>query len=286
MLYIILFLLFFLKNVFFIYFVEGKNNFLFFNKNKIFFNKRYKINFLNSNFLNLKNEFLKFRKDNFYHKCKFNIVIDPGHGGYDPGAIGYSGSKEKDITLLISKKLFYLLNLNKKFNVFLIRSSDNYVSLKKRLHMVHIKKADLFLSIHVNSINKNKSIKGASIWLLSLLSKYRYINKKKYFYLNKNYNLNYSHRFFDFEKKISQLNFNLAIEIIHQLRNVILLHKNYLQYDNLFILSLFYIPSILIEVGYISNPVEEKKLNDVLYQYKLAKYIYLGLEKFINKICV
>ncbi len=260
MLYFIILLLFFLKNLFFNLLVESKNIFFLSEKN-IFLNKINK---------NLKLKYVKKEKK----ICKFNIVIDPGHGGYDPGAIGFNGSKEKDITLLISKKLFYFLNLNKKFKVFLVRYKDNYVSLKDRLRIVRIKNANLLLSIHVNSIYKNKYIKGASIWF----NKYKYINNIKSNKLN--------NFLFSIINEVSKLNLNLALEIINKFRNVVLLHKNYLQYDNLFILSLFYIPSILIEVGYISNPIEEKKLINESYQYQLAKYIYLGINNFVNKLCI
>ncbi len=265
-------LLFFLRLLFSNLLVESKSNIL--HKNNFFLNKIDKSNvlFKKKKFLK-KNISLKSKKK-IKKKCEFNIVIDPGHGGYDPGAIGYNGSKEKDITLLISKKLFNFFSLNKKFNVFLIRSEDNFVSLKNRLRIARLKNANLFLSIHVNSIYNNKYIKGASFWLLPMLNK----NKNKYLY-GKN-KLNYF--LLNINKK---RNLNLALEIINKFRNVILLHKNYLQYADLFILSLFYVPSILIEVGYISNPTEEKKLLDELYQYKLAKYIYLGVNNFTNKLC-
>ncbi len=267
MYYFLIFLFIFWKNLFLDFFVFSKNN-LSLNKRNTLFNKFF---FLDNSFNNKK-------------KCKFNIVIDPGHGGYDPGAIGFYGSKEKDINLLISKKLYKFLNLDKKFNVFLVRSKDSYISLRDRLRIARDKDANLFLSIHVNSIDNNKHIKGASFWLFSMLNKYKYMNmeKKREFFLNGK--LNYL--LLNLNKRMSQLNFYLASEIINQFRNIIILHKNYLQYADLFILSLFYIPSILIEVGYISNPIEEMKLINEFYQYKLAKYIYLGINNFINKICM
>ncbi len=281
MFYFIILLFFLFKNIFTNFFVESKGKFNFLHKNNFFLGKEKKkyndLNYVKKNI-----------KSNFYtkKKCQFNVVIDPGHGGHDPGAIGINGTKEKDINLLISKKLFSLLSLNKKFKVFLIRNKDNYVSLKDRLRIVRIKNANLFLSIHVNSIYNNKYIKGASIWLLEVLKKYKYINREKFLKLNKNNNLKLNYLFFDLNKRVSQLNFYLASEILNKFRNTVILHKNYLQYADLFILSLFYIPSILIEVGYISNPIEEKKLINKFYQYKIAKYIYLGIENFTNNICM
>lgn len=119
-----------------------------------------------------------------------------------------------------------------------------------------------------------------------MLNKYKYKTKINYLNLNKNQKLKLNYLFLNLSKKNSQLNYYLASEIINEFRNSIILHKNYLQYADLFILSLFYIPSILIEVGYISNPLEEKKLINEFYQYKLAKYIYLGINNFINNICM
>ncbi len=284
MFYFFILLFFLLKNLFFNFLVLGKDNFHTFMKYNLFFNQQNKKNILINKLFFLKRIIeLNFKKKK---QCKFNIVIDPGHGGHDPGAIGINGSKEKDINLLISKKLFKFLSLDKRFNVFLIRTKDNYISLQERLRMVCIKKANLFLSIHVNSIYNNKCIKGASVWLLSMLNKYKYKTKINYLNLNKNQKLKLNYLFLNLSKKISQLNYYLASEIINEFRNSIILHKNYLQYADLFVLSLFYIPSILIEVGYISNPLEEKKLINEFYQYKLAKYIYLGINNFINNICM
>ncbi len=284
MFYFLVLLFLFFKNLFFNFLVLSKENFNTFIKYNLFLNKqKNKKNILFDKLFFLK----KKNKSNIKKKkCKFNIVIDPGHGGHDPGAIGINGTKEKDINLLISKKLFKFLSLDKRFNVSLIRTKDNYISLQERLRIVHNKKANLFLSIHVNSIHNNRYIKGASIWLLSMLNKYKYITKMNYLNLDKNQKLKLNYFFLNLSKKVSQLNYYLASEIINEFRNSIILHKNYLQYADFFILSLFYIPSILIEVGYISNPIEEKKLVNEFYQYKLAKYIYLGVNNFTNNICM
>ncbi len=238
---------------------------------KIYFNK---INFNNINNINKNKKKYIYIKKNKYkinkklNKCKLNITIDAGHGGFDPGALGYYGSKEKDINLIIAKKLLNLININSKFNVYLTRNDDKYLSLKKRLNIIKNNKTNLFLSIHTDSF-KYKYVYGPSIWI------FRKFNNKL---LNINYNKN---------NKDHKNSFTLANEIINIFKKFIGLNKYKCipQYSNLAILSLINIPSVLIEIGYISNPKEEKKLINNIYQNKLVKYIYLGLNNFINKIC-
>ncbi len=252
------------------------NFYILFNKYKTYINR--KLNYFNLNYKD--NSFFSYKKDNI---CKFNIAIDPGHGGKDPGAIGFSGSKEKDITLTISKKLLKIINSYGKFNAFLIRNSDKYISLKKRLIIARKKNANLFISIHVNSINNNKYVEGASVWILSTLNKYKNLNNKNLLNFSNDFYFNYYLNKSKYKKY--EMNFYLALEILNKFNNVIFLHKNIPQYANLMVLTLFDIPSVLIETGYISNPYEEKKLGSDFYQKVVAKYIYLGINDFINKIC-
>ena len=95
------------------------------------------------------------------------IVIDPGHGGKDPGAIGrYKKTREKDITLSYSLELYRQLKNTNRFRVFLTRSSDRFISLRSRVKIARRKKADLFISIHANA-STNKKISGFSIYTLS-----------------------------------------------------------------------------------------------------------------------
>lgn len=227
------------------------------------------------------------------NKFKFNIAIDPGHGGFDPGAVGVSGIKEKNIVLSISNKLLNLINVDKKYHAFLIRNSDYYVSFRKRFYIARKKNADFIISIHTDSVS-NRKVYGASVWVSDHGFKMNYINEVKKIY-NKNVNLN---NYFFLNSNIlnssvcclghwvsfsSYISYNIALNIINELHNVISLRKFVPQYSNLIILSSFDIPSILIETGYISNFFEEKKLSSKIYQDKIAKYIYIGINNFINK---
>ncbi len=277
------------------FFCKKKNIYI---KEKIFIDKNY-LSFKNNKKKNiiLKNKkiFSFLKKNNKdkvifdkkrYRLCKFNIAIDPGHGGQDPGAIGFYGSKEKDITLTISKKLLNIINSYGKFNAFLIRNDDRYISLKKRLIIARNKNANLFLSIHVNSI-KDRYIEGASVWILSTLNKYKLENNwNKISFLNFNNKFYLNYWIDKFKKKKYKMNFYLASEIINKFNKVIFLHSSIPQYGDLTVLTLFNVPSVLIETGYISNPSEEKKLINNIYQKIMAKYIYLGVSNFIKKICI
>ena len=99
-------------------------------------------------------------------KSKIVIAIDAGHGGRDPGAVGKNGTKEKDIVLSISKKLYNLLRKEKKIKPVLIRSGDKYIPLRQRIAKARKYKADLFISIHADAA-KNRKAKGSSVYVLS-----------------------------------------------------------------------------------------------------------------------
>ena len=99
------------------------------------------------------------------HKIS-RIIIDPGHGGKDPGAIGPAGEKEKDITLAVSKELAARLNED-GFEIFLTRKDDTFIPLEERTAFANKKKADLFISVHVNA-NEKVSLRGVETYFLNL----------------------------------------------------------------------------------------------------------------------
>ena len=93
------------------------------------------------------------------------ILIEPGHGGKDPGAVGYSGSYEKDITLIAAKELSKELKLNSQIIPILIRKNDKYLFLRERINLARKKKADLFISLHADAAI-SKDARGISIFSL------------------------------------------------------------------------------------------------------------------------
>ncbi len=95
------------------------------------------------------------------------IVIDAGHGGYDPGALGQGGTREKDITLAAARRMKEALQATGRYEVALTRVDDTYLNLDQRAEIARASSADLFLSIHADAIDSNSKVRGASVWTLS-----------------------------------------------------------------------------------------------------------------------
>jgi len=227
---------------------------------------------------------------------KITILIDAGHGGYDPGAIGIRGLKEKNINIEIALKLEKLLNHDKMFCTILTRHNDSYLSLKKRKQLLKKNQVNFLISIHADSSRK-QNVSGASIWIVSKTRINREINN----YLKNKSTLLFSKKIenifkqnkndFFLKKTILDLQSNnfqkieldLSKEILKQLEKNTKLNKKYPNYASLGILSSINTPSILIETGFITNILEGKKLKTTNYQNKIANSIYLGLKNYFTK---
>jgi N-acetylmuramoyl-L-alanine amidase len=227
---------------------------------------------------------------------KFIIVIDPGHGGQDPGAINSLGLQEKKITLKIAIKLKNLLKNSNLFYPVLTRNDDSYVSLKKRKDFVKKNHVSFLISIHVDS-SKKKYVSGASIWITNNDRMHREINdfiknKKENIYFPKNIQNIIQKKKYDFflKKTILDLQFNnfqkmeinLSKYIFQQFKKIIKIDKTYPNYASLGILSAINTPSMLIETGFITNFSEEKKLRTNEYQNKIANAIYIALKNYFQ----
>ncbi len=223
------------------------------------------------------------------------IVIDPGHGGKDPGTTGASGLAEKDVVLDIGRRLKTLLSKNLGKKVILTRSTDTFISLKDRTVLANSKKADLFISIHANSHPK-RSTRGIELYLLGQSSDKRALTvaaRENSVSLESAGNLDRSVQqiLFDLgeDYKISQ-----SFEIADSTRLAFLhtLEKEY-RYD---VTSLrvkqapFYVllnsdmPGILAEVSYLSNRTEEKLLRKDRYRQALAESLFEGIRRYIASL--
>jgi N-acetylmuramoyl-L-alanine amidase len=221
------------------------------------------------------------------------IVIDAGHGGEDPGALG-SKVQEKHLVLSVAKKLQKLLNNNPKFKAILTRKSDYFVSLKKRPAMGQNYQADAFLSIHADSAIR-KSANGASVYTLSkkggttaLAKKLEKTENADDIFGNENINkdwvLNTIMRDLARNNKKTE-SVKLASNILTNLGKISKLHKKTPQKANFVVLKTPAIPSVLIEIGFISNPQEERRLRKNSEQIKVANAIYNGvLSHFKNSL--
>jgi len=217
------------------------------------------------------------------------IVIDPGHGGKDTGAIGYKRKREKDIVLLIAKRVYQELK-KRGFKVYLTRRGDYFVTLRNRTRMANRVKANLFLSIHANAApNKKKyfSMKGLETFFLSPARSVRAkriaalenrVDMKNLSYYSKNVFLNFINR----EKTI--LSNKLAIDvhrsILAKLRQKYSVKDGGVRPGPFWVLVGAQMPSILVEVGYITNPTEAMRLSNPLYQKYIAQGIAEGVQNY------
>jgi N-acetylmuramoyl-L-alanine amidase len=225
-------------------------------------------------------------------KNKLIVAIDPGHGGEDPGAIGRNGTLEKNIVLSIARILKTEINNSKHIRAFLTRDGDYYVSLQDRMLRARNNKADLFISIHADAFT-NSNADGASVFVLSergessAAAKWLAESQNKSDVIggvtidNKD-NVLASVIFDLSQKATSKYSFNAAKNILFSMKYNTNLHKNYIQRANFLVLKSPDVPSILIEIGFISNHKTELKLRDNNYQKKIAHSISNGIQNYFS----
>ncbi len=218
------------------------------------------------------------------------IVIDPGHGGKDPGAVGKVG-REKDIVLSISKQLRDMLNKQSGFKAVLTRN-ENFIPLRERILLAKRYQADMFISVHADA--GSKTAKGASVYVLSTKGASseaaRLLAQKE----NQS-DLVGGVKISDKDAAIASMLLDLSqeatIEASHILGQEVLvnlrktghLHKSAVERAAFAVLKSPDIPSVLIETGFISNPAEEKKLLNAAYQKALAQSIQQGIISYFKK---
>ena len=226
-------------------------------------------------------------------KSKIVIAIDAGHGGRDPGAVGKNGTKEKDIVLSISKKLYNLLRKEKKIKPVLIRSGDKYIPLRQRIAKARKYKADLFISIHADAA-KNRKAKGSSVYVLS---QHGASSEAAKWLANKENSVDLvgGISIDDKDNTLAQVILDMSqsatIEIslkasrimLKKLKKISTLHSSKTEQAGFVVLKSPDIPSMLIETAYLSNPKEEKKLKTNKFQNTIAKAIRDGILEIIKK---
>lgn len=220
------------------------------------------------------------------------VAIDAGHGGEDPGAIGKYGTKEKKIVLQIAKKLSKLINADPKMKAYLVRDSDYFIPLKKRVSKARKIKADIFISIHADAFRK-RNVSGSSVFALSEKGATSAFAK---FIANKENEADLiggvsiddkdpllAKTLLDLSQSATiNDSLKLANFVLKEIKKVNNLHKKYPEQAGFAVLKAPDIPSILIEAAFLSNPQEEKQLKTAKFQNKLAKAIYLGTKEYIK----
>lgn len=228
---------------------------------------------------------------------KWTIVIDPGHGGFDPGALG-SFSKEKNITLAIALRTGEYLkeNLN-DCEVIYTRNDDSTIDLKERPKIANKNKADLFISIHANWA-KSKSVSGAETYIMGLAKDEANLEvamkENEVILREKDHTTNYQG--FDPKSPESYIMFTLT-QNVYQKQSTDLASKIQTQFSErvnrndrgvkqagFWVLYNTTMPAVLIETGFITNPVEEKYLNSVEGQNFIASAIYRACRDYMNEI--
>lgn len=221
---------------------------------------------------------------------QITIAIDPGHGGEDPGAIGATGSREKDITLIVAKKLKAKIDEEPGMRAVLTRDGDYFIPLHGRVLKARKLQADLFVSIHADAFT-NPAARGSSVFALSekgaTSASARYLAKKE----NESdliggVSLNVkdpvlARTLLDLSQTAT-INDSLKLgkAVLGYIGEINKLHKNHVEQAGFAVLKSPDIPSILVETAFISNPDEERRLNDDAYQDKLVLSILAGIKKY------
>lgn len=220
------------------------------------------------------------------------IAVDAGHGGADPGAIGPGGTYEKRVTLKVAKLLAAKINAEPGMRAVLIRDDDSFVALRDRYEKAREEKADLFVSVHADAA-LNRSARGSSVYVMST----RGASNEAARYLAERENrsdliggVSLNNKDTVLASVLLDLSQGATLEASSQVAEHLLsslqrmgkTHKRYVERANFFVLRSPDVPSVLIETGFISNPEEERKLNDAAHRNRLAEAILGGVRDYFH----
>ena len=218
------------------------------------------------------------------------VVIDPGHGGKDPGAVGPSGVREKDVVLGIAKKLQKKIREKLELEAILTRNSDRFMPLEERTALANTQKADLFVSIHTNA-HKSRRVYGVSTYILNVATDEEAARVAAF------ENAVSAKRISDLEKILNDLMLNSKINESSRLAEEVqkglikALPKKYSKIKDLGVKQApFYVligaqmPSIMVETSFITNGREEKRLGSAAYQDAVAESILAGIKSYIRQM--
>ena len=217
-------------------------------------------------------------------------MLDPGHGGEDPGAVGPSGTREKDVVLKIAKQLKRMIDAERNMKAYMTRDEDVFIPLGVRVAKARKLGADLFISIHADAF-LNPSARGSSVFALSeqgatstaarylaktqndadLIGGVKITSKDRYL----------AHTLFDLTQTAT-INDSLKLgkSVLGKIGELNRLHKDEVEQAGFAVLKAPDIPSILVETAFISNPEEERRLMDATFQQKVAESIFGGVRSY------
>lgn len=217
------------------------------------------------------------------------IVVDPGHGGEDPGAIGRRKTQEKTVVLQIARRLAKLIEAEPGMKAILTRNSDHFVSLGGRVAIARKARAHLLVSIHADAWVKS-SARGSSVFALSqkgaTSAAARWLAKSQ----NESDMIG-GVNIKDVDRQVASVlvdmtsnwtigySLGLGTAVLQEIKGINRLHKNHVEQAGFAVLKGQGIPSILVETAFISNPEEEKLLRSTTHQQKIARAIFTGIKK-------
>lgn len=183
---------------------------------------------------------------------RFLVVVDPGHGGWDPGATGYYGTQEKDINLNIARFIRLLGLYDDEISIVLTRSEDIYVPHRERTGLANRLRADLFVSIHANAHPRSSAANGIEVLVHDDTSLANYPQSRA-----------------------------LALLLQKRLTRSLGVTDRGIKHQRLFI-RWAEMPAVLIETGFLTNPTEEMKLRSFTYQWTVAQVIFHTIKEYLR----
>ena len=215
------------------------------------------------------------------------VAVDAGHGGQDPGAIGHGGTREKDVTLAIARALAERIDGEPGMRAILTRDRDEFIELRERIRRARVAHADLFISVHADSI-ADRSVSGASVYVLSVHG----ASSEAARVLAEQQNAadlmggvplegDLATVLLDAtQNEIIGVSASAAERVVNALEGVGEVRKAQVQRAGFVVLKSPAIPSMLVETAYISNPGEELRLRSASQQTRLAEAIATGVRSF------
>ncbi|WP_372012890.1 N-acetylmuramoyl-L-alanine amidase [Pseudoxanthomonas sp. 10H] len=221
------------------------------------------------------------------------VAIDAGHGGQDPGAIGPTGKREKDVTLAMARELARQINATPGLKAFLVRDSDVFIPLPSRAQRARAAKADIFVSLHADAA-ENRSARGSSVYVLS--TKGASSQRARWLADKENAaDLVGGVRLQQTENVLAGVLLDLAQSghmrasedaanhVLGGLKRVGNNHKPNIERANFAVLRTSDMPAMLVETAFISNAEEEKRLTDPAYQRKVAGAVVDGINTYFTR---
>lgn len=220
------------------------------------------------------------------------IVIDPGHGGADPGTLGAQGTLEKSITLLFSRELKRQIEATGRYSVFLTRSGDTFQRLRDRVEFARRSKADLFISVHADSL-QDSSVRGASVYTLSdqasdaeagaLAAKENKADVIAGVDLT-NENPVVASILIDLaQRETMNLSATFARHLVEEMAEPARILRKTHRFAGFAVLKAPDVPSVLLELGYLSNPDEERLLLQHAYRQRLADAVTRAINRWFTQ---